>query len=78
MDPTLSAPTPTLDITGDGAQSMQGQTNHTGNDHAQMTLEQVVQSLMQERAQTQELQNRVAQMEQSGATTTAPSEQNFR
>jgi hypothetical protein len=33
---------------------------------------------MQERAQTQELQNRVAQMEHSGATTTAPSEQNFR
>jgi hypothetical protein len=78
MDPSLSAPTPTLDSTGDGAQSVQGQTNQTGNGHAQMTLEQEVQLLMQERAQTQELQNRVAQMEHSGATTTAPSEQNFR
>jgi phenylalanine-4-hydroxylase len=78
MDPYLSAPTPTLDITGDGAQSVQGQTNQTGNDHAQMTLEQAVQLLMQERAQNQELQNRVAQKEHSGATTTAPSEQNFR
>jgi Retrotransposon gag protein len=78
MDPSLSAPTPTLDITGDGAQSVQGQTNQTGNDHAQMTLEQAVQLLMQERALTQEFQIRVAQMEHSGATTTAPSEQNFR
>jgi hypothetical protein len=78
MYSSLSAPTPALDITGDGAQSVQGQTNQMGNDHAQMTLEQAVLLLMQERAQTQELQNRVAQMEHSGATTTAPSEQNFR
>jgi hypothetical protein len=71
MDPSLSAPTPTLDITGDGAQSVQGQTNQTRNDHAQLTLEQAVQLLMQERAQIQELKNRVAQIDQSGATTTA-------
>jgi hypothetical protein len=77
MDPSLSAPTPTLDITGDGAQSVQGQTKKTGNDHAQLTLDQAVQLLMQERAQTQELQNRVAQIEQSGATMSAPSQQNF-
>jgi Retrotransposon gag protein len=77
VDPSLSAPTPTLDITGDGAQSVQGQTNQTGSDHAQLTLEQAVQLLMQKRAPTQDLHNRVAQMEHSGATTTAPSEQNF-
>jgi hypothetical protein len=77
MDPTLSAPTATLDITGDGAQSVQGPTNQTGSDHAQLTLEQAVQLLTKERAQTQDLQNRVAQMEHSGATTTAPSEQDF-
>jgi hypothetical protein len=77
MDLSLSAPTPTLDITGDGSQSVQGQTNQTGNDHAQLTLEQAVQLLMLERAQTQDLQNRVAPMEHPGATTTAPSEQNF-
>jgi hypothetical protein len=77
MDPTLSAPTPTLDITGDGAQSVQGQTNQTGNDNAQLTLEQAVRLLIQERAQTQELQNSIAQIEHSGATTIAPSQQNF-
>jgi replicative superfamily II helicase len=77
MDPSLSAPTPTLDISGDDAQSVQGQTNQTGNDHAQLTLEQAVQVFMQERAHSQELHNRVAQIEQSGATTTAPSQQNF-
>jgi hypothetical protein len=77
MDPSLSAPTPTLDITGDGAQSLQDQTNQTGKDHAQLTREQAVQLLMQERAQTPELHNRVAQIEHLGATTTAPSYQNF-
>jgi Retrotransposon gag protein len=77
VNPSLSAPTPTLDITGDGAQSGQGQTNQTFNDHAQLTLEHAVQLLMQERAQTQELHNRVGQIEHSGSTKTAPSQQNF-